>query len=100
VYAQLIEARLGPARLEALERLVRLELVPALRGEPGFCGALALNGSGRAEAVIAVFWETEAQAHRPLARRGASSGSAFEAVAELLASGSWSVTIWEVDARS
>jgi hypothetical protein len=35
MYAQLIEARLEPARLAVLERLVRFELVPALFQVPG-----------------------------------------------------------------
>jgi hypothetical protein len=60
-----IETSIQPDRLELLERLVRSELVPALRGEPGFCGALSLVDRERAAALLVLLWETEQDAARP-----------------------------------
>ena len=39
MYAQVVELQLEPERLDELERLVRSELMPALREQSGFCGA-------------------------------------------------------------
>jgi hypothetical protein len=100
MYAQVIELRLAPERLEALERLVRYELVPALRQQSGFCGALNLTDRERAETLLLLLWETEDEAARPLARSAAPFGRALATVTEVLASRSCSVTVWEVDARA
>ena len=62
MYAQLIETRLKPERPEVLERLVRNGLVPALREQPGFCGALSLTGRKRARTLLVLLWETEEEA--------------------------------------
>ena len=100
MYAQLIETRLEPERLEVLERLVRSELVPALREQSGFCGALNLSDRGRAETLLVLLWETEEEAGGPLVARVASFARVSSTLRELLASCSCSVTVWEVDARS
>jgi hypothetical protein len=99
MYAQLIEIRLEPGRLAVLERLVRDELMPALREQSGFCGALKLRDSERADSLLVLLWETEEEAARPLARDAAPFGQAVATVTELLASRSCSVTVWEVAAR-
>jgi hypothetical protein len=51
--------------------------------------------------LLVLLWETEEEeAGRPLAARVASSPTASSTLMELLAGGSCSVTVWEVDARS
>jgi hypothetical protein len=100
MYAQVIEVRPQPARLEVMERLVRDELVPALREQSGFCGALNLTACAGGETLLVLLWETEEEAARPLATGAAPFGKAFATVTELLASRSCSVTVWEVDARA
>jgi hypothetical protein len=99
VYAQVIEVRLEPARLDVTERLVRSELVPALRTQSGFCGALYLTDRERAESTLVLLWETEDEAARPMARSAAPFEQAPATVAEIQASRSYAVTVWEVDAR-
>ena len=99
MYAQLIESRLKPERLQELVRLVRFELVPALRGQAGFCGALNLTNSGRAESLLVLLWEAEDEAARPLRRGAAPFHLALATVTELLTARSLAVTVWEVDAR-
>jgi hypothetical protein len=99
MYAQLIETRSDPERLTELVRLVRGELVPALRKQAGFSGALYLTSSERAESLLVLLWETEAEALRPLRRGAAPFQQALATVTELLAARSHAVTVWEVDAR-
>jgi hypothetical protein len=94
MYAQVVELQLEPERLDELERLVRSELVPALRKQSGFCGALNLTDRERGETLLVLLWETEEEAARPLGPSAASSGLA------LLAARPRSVTVWEVDARA
>jgi hypothetical protein len=100
MYAQVIELRLAPERFDKLERLVRSELVPALREEAGFCGALNLTDRERAVSLLVLLWETEDEAARPLARSAAPFARASATLAEVLAAGSRSMTVWEVDARA
>jgi hypothetical protein len=100
MYAQMIETQLEPGRSEAVERVIRHELLAVLRPQPGFCGALNLTDRARSEILLVLLWETEEEAGHPLAARVASSPRASSTLTELLACGSCSVTIWEVDARS
>jgi hypothetical protein len=64
MYAQLIEASVESHRFEGLERLVRSVLLPALRQEPGFSGAMSLVDRDRAATLLVLLWETEADAAR------------------------------------
>jgi hypothetical protein len=88
MYAQVIETSIRPDRLELLERLVRSELLPALRGESGFCGAVSLVDRERAATLLVLLWETEADAARPRA-----------SVTELPGMSLSPTTVWEVNAR-
>jgi hypothetical protein len=49
-----------------LGRAVQSDLLPALRGENGFSGALTLVRRDAGQMLLLVFWETETQAERPL----------------------------------
>ena len=100
MHAQVIELELEPERLELLERLVRSELVPALREQSGFCGALNLTDRERGETLLVLLWETEDEAAWTLSQSAASSGLALSTVTDLLAARPCSVTVWEVDARA
>ena len=99
MYAQVIETRMEPERLEVLERLIRSELVPALRVEPGFCGAVGLVDRERAETLLVLLWETEEEAARRVAPGADPFRKASSTVTELLGSRSCSETTWEVNAR-
>ena len=65
MYAQVFEL-LGTERGERLDRSIYGELLPALRTEHGFCGALSLVRRETGELLLLVFWETEDEAARPL----------------------------------
>jgi len=88
MYAQVIETSLEPDSLELFERLVRCELLPVLRGEPGFSGAMSLIDRERALTLLVLLWETEAAAARPRA-----------AVTELPCASAAEPTVWGLNPR-
>jgi hypothetical protein len=61
LYAQVFELP-GAERSDLLSRAIQNELLPALRSEKGFCGALTLVRPDAGEMLLLVFWETETQA--------------------------------------
>jgi hypothetical protein len=62
VYAQALEGA-APAQLN---EIVQRELLPALRTERGFSGALSLADPATGRALVLVFWETEEEAAGPV----------------------------------
>jgi hypothetical protein len=97
MYAQIIESRLTSQRLDELEVLVRCELLPALRAESGFCGAVSLVERERGGVLLVLLWETEEDAAGRRAAPAATLGATLSALTEVL--GSYSAAIWEVNAR-
>ena len=97
MYAQVLASVSAPDRLEELDRVIRDELVPALRTEPGFSGALSLVERETARALVFVFWETEAEAARPLIPCDAPFLQALTAIAAFADPSP--CTVWEVAAR-
>ena len=95
MYAQVFELP-GAGPSVQLGRAVQDELLPALRCEQGFCGALTLVQPDAEEMRLLIFWETEAQAVRPLVP--ALVGFLAEAGATDSTCGSPGV--WEVGARA
>jgi antibiotic biosynthesis monooxygenase len=93
MYAQIVESRLTSEQLEELEVLVRCELLPTLRAESGFCGAVSLVERERGAVLLVLLWETEEEA---TGRRAAPAGTS-SALTDVL--GAHSETIWEVNAR-
>ena len=83
MHAQVITLTIEPRRLPELEYLVRFELLPALRTEPGFSGATSLVEQEQGRVLLILLWETEEEAVRP--------------APALLEAFSSSTTIWEVN---
>jgi hypothetical protein len=92
LYAQVLEGRAVPERRHELERAIREKLIPALREEEGFCGALHLVDCHTDETMIVVCWETEEQAARP-------PGDCIP-VAALSSEFRSRLSVWEVGARA
>jgi hypothetical protein len=86
VHAQLVEIHFDPERLADFERRFCSELVPALRAEPGFAGALHLADRGHGHARLVLLWETEEEALRSLERLGLHENG--------------TTSVWEVVART
>jgi heme-degrading monooxygenase HmoA len=100
MYAQMLDGRALPGQRDELERAVREKLLPALREEEGFCGALQLVDRDTDETIMVVCWETEEQAVRPCRDYAASTQVAFAAIAEVSSTFRDRVSVWEVGARA
>jgi hypothetical protein len=92
VYAQALHGA-GTARLN---EIVQRELVPALRTEPGFSGALSLVDCATGRALVLVFWATEEEAAHLLP----PCYAALLAALGLPDPETYSPPIWEVGARA
>ena len=99
MYAQLIELPFEPERLDEVECLVQCELLPALRGEPGFSGATELLDQG-GTALLVLLWETEIEAHRASMAGDAPFQLAFATILQAVGSDRLAATVWEVRARA
>lgn len=100
MYAQLIELPFEPNRLDEVECLVQCELLPALRGEPGFSGATELLDQGGGKALLVLLWETEFEAHRASLAGSAPFQLAFATILQAVGSDRLAATVWEVRARA
>ncbi len=94
MYAQALEGSCNPT--EDLSQIICRELLPSLRAERGFSGALSLIDRQTGSTLLLVFWETEEEAVRPLppyfaalvARLGIPDPAAY------------APRVWEVGARA
>ena len=76
MYAHVTTAEAPPGAAWDLNRVIRREVVPALRCEQGFSGALVLfDGS---TLLVVVYWETEEQAARARLRAVAGTTQLWE----------------------
>ena len=100
MYAQVIEGGTTPELRAEMDRIVTDELVPALKAEPGFSGALNCVDRERGDAMMIVLWETEAQARRPLGEYGAAFLKALASIAAISTGTRNPISVWEVNARA
>jgi len=70
MHAQVVQGGTTPELRTHMDRIVTEEMIPALRAEPGFAGALNLVNRTNGEAIMVILWATEAQAQRELADYG------------------------------
>jgi hypothetical protein len=98
MYAQILEGGTTASRSTELRRVIQTQLLPALRAEPGFSGALNLVEGGTGSTMTVMFWETEEQAAEWSTRLGTPLARALAAVAGLLSKAP-RLSVWEVDCR-
>src|SRR5918912_2962612 len=98
MYAQVIEGGTTPERRGAMDRIVTDAMVPALREEPGFAGALNVVDRDSGNAMMIVLWETEAQARRELSEYGGAFLQALANVAAISTGTRRPISVWEVNA--
>jgi hypothetical protein len=95
MFAQVIEAAVSAVERSDAVRIVREDLVPALRAEDGFSGAVGMVETGTGRAMMITFCEREAQAAVPPACRGPAFRTALAAL-QARSTEPGSVTTWEV----
>jgi hypothetical protein len=100
VYAQLIEGGTTPELRTEMDRLVTDQMVPALKTEPGFAGALNLADPATGDGMMVVFWETESQARRALGEYGSAFLMALAGIVAISTGNREPMTVWEVNART
>jgi hypothetical protein len=99
MYAQLIEGGTTPELRADMDRIVTHELIPALKAEPGFTGALNLVDRDSGNAIMIVLWDTEAQARRALGDYGDAFLKALAGVMTISTGTRRPISLWEVNAR-
>jgi hypothetical protein len=75
-------------------------MIPALRAEPGFAGALNLVDRDNGDAIMIILWDTPAQAHRELSEYGGPFLQALANVAAISTGNRQPMRVWEVNARA
>jgi hypothetical protein len=100
MYAQLIEGGTTPESRTEMDRIVTDEMIPALKAEPGFSGALNIVDRSSGNAMMLVLWETEAQARRALNEYGDAFLRALARIAQISTGTRRPMSVWEVNARA
>jgi hypothetical protein len=99
MYAQVIEGGTTPKLRSQMDRLVTDEMVPALRGEPGFAGALNLVDRHTGNAMMIVLWDNEDQARRALGEYGHAFLKALADVAAISTGTRRPISVWKINAK-
>jgi hypothetical protein len=100
MYAQVIEGGTTPELRDRMNRIVTDELIPSLEGEPGYAGALNLADNESGEALMVIFWETEAHAHRELKEYGQAFLRALAQIIAISTGQRKPISVWQVNART
>jgi hypothetical protein len=83
-----------------MHRIVSDELIPALRDEPGFVGALNLVAPDSGDAIMIVLWQSVEQAQKTLGDNGTSFLAPLFCIADSPPPGDdESRSVWEVTVR-
>jgi hypothetical protein len=98
MYAQLVEGGTTPELREAMDRIVREEMLPALEQEVGFAGTLNLVDRATGKALMLMLWETREHAELPLRERGPEFLKALGSVMAISTGARAPISLWEVNA--
>ena len=100
MHAQVVAGGTTPHLRTKMDQIVTNELIPALRAEPGFSGALNFVNRDNGQAMMIVLWDTEAQAHRELSEYGEAFLKALADVTAISTGNRQPMSVWEVNARA
>jgi hypothetical protein len=100
MHAQVIEGGTTPERRGDMDRIVTDELLPSLRAEPGFTGALNLVDRDTGDALMIIVWDDETQARRPLADYGNAFLKALANIAAISTGTRRPISVWDLNARA
>jgi hypothetical protein len=99
MHAQVIEGGTTPELRTQMDRIVTDQMIPALREEPGFAGALNLVDRDSGNAMMIVLWDTDAQARRELSQYGGAFLQALANVAAISTGTRRPISVWEINAQ-
>jgi hypothetical protein len=100
MYAQLIEGGTTTEMRDRMDAIVTDEMLPALKEEPGYAGALNIVDRESGKAMMLVLWESEEQAKRPLPQYGPAFLKALASIAAISTGTRSPISVWEVNARA
>jgi hypothetical protein len=100
MHAQVIEGGTTPELRTKMDRIVTDQMIPALRDEPGFAGALNLVDRSSGDAMMIILWDNDGQARRELSEYGGAFLQALANVAAISTGTRRPISVWEVNARS
>ena len=100
MFAQLVEGGTTPELREEMDRIVREEMLPALKDEAGFAGAVNLVNRESGNALMLMLWESRAHAETPLRERGAAFLRALGSIAAISTGTRAPISYWEVNAHA
>jgi hypothetical protein len=100
MYAQLIEGGTTADRRSEMDQIVTEQMIPALKEEPGFAGALNLVDRTSGNALMIILWDQDAEARRPLGEYGTAFLKALASVAAISTGTRAPISVWEVNARA
>ena len=99
MYAQLVRSRVTNEKRATAHGIVADELIPALRDEPDFAGALSLVNAGTGDTMMIVLWHSAGHARRPLGANGTKALAPVLRVAGFSPGDPGSTSLWEVTVR-
>jgi hypothetical protein len=94
MYAQVLTEGATPEWCGELDAAIRDRLLPSLRVQEGFCGALHLVSRSDGQGMLIVLWETEEQAAH------AASGQELAALVPEAGGSCAQASVWEVTQRA
>jgi hypothetical protein len=94
MYAQVLTEGATPECCGELDAVIRDRLLPSLRVQEGFCGALHLVSRSSGEGMLIVLWETEEQAVQ------AASEEELAALPPAAGGCRTQASVWEVTQRA
>lgn len=99
MYARVVRSSTAPERRTELEQIVIAQVIPALRDELGFAGALSFVDPESGDSMLIVLWRTAEDAQRPRAWHTRGARDAFLRLDAFSTERGERVSVWEVDLR-
>ena len=103
MFATMIQGGTTPAQIDDMNRAVTESLIPALKSETGFRGAVNLEDRSTGHGVMLIFWDTEDQALRPPsspALHKALAGILRMSTGERAPASYWHVNVVQLDSEA
>lgn len=99
MHAQVIRSSTARERRTELDQLVIEQVMPALREEPGYGGAMSFVDPESGDSMLIVLWRTAEHAQRPRAWHTRSARDALLRMDALSTESGERVSVWEVNLR-
>jgi hypothetical protein len=100
MWAQVVQGGATPEQRDEMNRIVQEQLIPALKKEPGFAGALNLLDRESGNGMMLTLWETREQAAAPPSALSEDFRKALSGIMAISTGQRAPIAVWEVNAVS